>query len=390
MGSEKEQHYRNKLEFTFSNRRWLSDEEIQSGNEFTDRNGLGFHIPGMFDRVVNIEHCWLQQDPSNKIRLELRDYVLQKGYSFYDVKKWTGLLRNLIIRNTSTGELMVIVVFREKDDLAIADVMGFLDSRFPEINALMYVVNGKKNDQKSDLEVIPYSGRDHIIEEMPAYMKGGEPLKFKIGPVSFFQTNSLQAYQLYRIGLDFADFSGDEVVYDLYTGTGTIANYIAGLVKRVVGIEYVPSAIEDAEENARFNGISNTSFFAGDMVKVLDDSFIEENGQPDVVITDPPRAGMHEKVVHQIIKMAPEKIIYISCNPATQARDIALMDPCYEIMQIRPVDMFPHTQHVENVVSLRRRETTLNSKFQIPNPKQIPNSKAPHPLNPPAPFSPSP
>ena len=352
--SEKQKYYRNKLEYTFSNRGWLTD--INSlGENPSARNALGFHIPGMFDRVINIDHCYLQEEPSNRIRIAVRNYALKHELEFYDVKKWTGFLRNLLIRTTSTGEVMVIVVFRFDDQPVIQGLLDFIDKQFPEIDSLMYVINEKKNDVISDLDILLFKGRDHIIENMPSYNREEKDLKFKIGPVSFFQTNSYQAVKLYQTALDYADLKGDEIVYDLYTGTGTIANYIASMAKKVVGIEYIPAAIEDALENSKFNNISNSSFFAGDIVKVLDDQFVEENGKPDVIITDPPRAGMHEKVVQQILKISPQKVVYISCNPATQARDLSLMDMDYRVIKVQPVDMFPHTQHVENVVLLHHR-----------------------------------
>ena len=287
--------------------------------------------------------------------MEIRKFALKNDYSFYDVRKWTGLLRNVIIRTTTTGDLMVIVVFHVNDENKINALMDFLAGRFPEITSLIFVVNPKKNDTIFDLEIQLYKGKSYIVEKMPPYRKDEKDLRFKIGPVSFFQTNTLQAIQLYRVALDFADLSGSETVYDLYSGTGTIANYIAGHANKVVGVESITSAIDDARENAIFNNINNTTFFAGDIVKVLSDDFINENGRPDVIITDPPRAGMHPKVVQQICSIAPERIVYISCNPATQARDIAMMTENYLIEKIQPVDMFPHTHHVENVCLLKKR-----------------------------------
>ena len=345
--SEKEFYYRNKLEFTFSNKRWLAGSEKEDDPSARNMNGLGFHIPGMFDRIVNLENCYLQEEPSNSIRRALKQYVDEHSLEYFDTKKNTGFLRNLLIRNTSTGEVMVIVVVYYDDQHEIIGLLDFIYDKFPMITSLMYVVNPKRNDIISDLEVILYKGKDHLIETM-------EGLSFKIGPVSFFQTNSLQAYRLYQIAREFADLKGNEIVYDLYTGTGTIANFIASLAQKVIGIESIPAAIEDAKINAEINGIDNTIFFAGDITKVLDDQFIGANGKPDVVITDPPRAGMHEKVVEQILKMEPLKIVYVSCNPATQARDVALLIPKYKVMKVQPVDMFPHTQHVENVMLLER------------------------------------
>lgn len=346
--SAQQTFYRNKLEYTFSNRRWLYDKTDAEDPENRQTNGLGFHLPGMFDRILDIENCHLQAEPSNSIRLALRDFAIAQGLTFFDVRKFEGLLRNVLIRSSSTGDLMVIMVFGYEEGEAIRKTMDFLEEQFPQITSLMYVINEKRNDTIGDLEVRLYRGNPFIMEEM-------EGLKFKVGPLSFFQTNSVQAYELYKIGRDFAGLTGKEVVYDLYTGTGTIANFVARQAKKVVGIEYVPSAIEDAHVNSQLNGIENTSFFAGDMVKVLTDDFIAENGQPDVIITDPPRAGMHAGVVAQILKIAPQKVVYISCNPATQARDVALMDEQYKITKVQPVDMFPHTHHVENVLLLEKR-----------------------------------
>jgi len=345
--SEKEFYYRNKLEFTFSNKRWLAGSEKEDDPSARNMNGLGFHIPGMFDRIVNLENCYLQEEPSNSIRRAVKQYVDEHGLEYFDTKKNTGFLRNLLIRSTTAGEVMVILMVYYDDQHEIIGLLDFIYDKFPAITSLMYVVNPKRNDIISDLEVILYKGKDHLIETM-------EGLSFKIGPVSFFQTNSLQAYRLYQTARDFADLKGNEIVYDLYTGTGTIANFIASLAQKVIGIESIPAAIEDAKINAEINGIDNTIFFAGDITKVLDDQFIGANGKPDVVITDPPRAGMHEKVVEQILKMEPLKIVYVSCNPATQARDVALLIQKYKVMKVQPVDMFPHTQHVENVMLLER------------------------------------
>lgn len=348
LASDNIYHYRNKLEYTFSNRKWFVEKPDPDNPVEQNRNGLGFHLPGMFDRILDIENCFLQENPSNAIRLAVRDFALENEYEFYDVKKWDGYLRNLFIRNSSTGGLMVIVVFRYVDHIKMPALLDHLAEKFPGITSLMYVINDKQNDDISDLEVKLHKGEPFILEEM-------EDLKFKIRPLSFFQTNPKQALKLYGIVKDFAELKGDETIYDLYTGTGTIACFIAGSAKKVVGIEYVPSAIEDAKENAERNNISNTSFFAGDMLRVLNDGFVEENGKPDLIITDPPRAGMHDKVVKQMMKIGPKKIIYVSCNPATQARDLALLKDDYEIKKIQPVDMFPHTHHVENVALLVRR-----------------------------------
>ncbi len=340
--------YRNKLEFTFSNRKWLTDFSREINFEDRDMNGLGFHMPGIFDRIVDIIKCHLQEDPSNAIRLAVKQYAIDKNLEFYNVKNWTGFLRNLVIRNTSFGECMVIVVFQHENKEAMDGLLNYIADTFPMINSLMYVVNPKKNDVFSDLDIKLFKGNSYIMEEM-------EGLKFKIGPVSFYQTNSQQAYELYKVAREYADLKKDDVVYDLYTGTGTIANFIAAQVKKVVGIEYVPSAIKDARENSRINEINNTVFYAGDIAKVLDENFVEINGKPDVIITDPPRAGMHEKVVKQILQMSPERIVYVSCNSATQARDVAMMTENYQIEKVQPVDMFPQTHHVENVMLLIRR-----------------------------------
>ena len=348
LGSEHTVHYRNKLEFTFSNKMWLTFEQMQSGEEFADRNALGFHIPGAFDKVLDIKRCWLQEDISNELRLFIRSYALEKGYSFYDLKAQQGLMRTLMVRTTSTGELMLIVVFGENNIGAIEDVMAAIAGRFRQITSLLYVINLKVNDTIGDQEIHCYRGRDYIEEEM-------EGLRFRIGPKSFYQTNSLQAYELYKVARGFARLTGTECVYDLYTGTGTIANFVARQASKVVGIEYVPEAIEDAKLNSRVNGIDNTAFFAGDMKDVLTADFIAEHGKPEVMIVDPPRAGMHGDVVNVILDAEPQRIVYVSCNPATQARDLALLDAKYRVTAVQPVDMFPHTHHVENVVALERR-----------------------------------
>lgn len=348
LGSKKTTHYRNKLEFTFSNKCWLTPEQMRSGEEFPNRNAVGFHIPGGFDKVLNIENCWLQDDISNRLRLFLRDYAQQRGYTFYDIRNNMGLMRTIMIRTASTGELMLVVVFGEDNEAAIADVMGAVKEQFPQITSLMYVVNLKVNDSLTDQEFILYSGRDYIEEEM-------EGLKFRVGPKSFYQTNSEQAYELYKVARNFAGLTGKELVYDLYTGTGTIANFVARQAREVIGIEYVPEAIEDAKLNSRINGIENTKFFAGDMKDVLTGEFVAYHGIPDVMIVDPPRAGMHEDVVRVILNAEPQRIVYVSCNPATQARDIALLDKKYRVEAVQPVDMFPHTHHVENVALLVRK-----------------------------------
>lgn len=348
LGSKETFCYRNKLEYTFSCKCWITFEDLRSGREIADRNALGFHIPGAFDKVLDIKKCWLQDDLSNRIRLFVRQYALAKGYEFYDIKAQQGLMRTLMVRIASTGEVMLIVVFARPEHEKIDDMMGAIAAEFPEITSLLYVVNQKANDTIADQEVITYRGRDYINEEM-------EGLQFRIGPKSFYQTNSLQAYELYKVARRMACLKPDDLVYDLYTGTGTIANFVARQVKKVVGIEYVPEAIADAKLNSEVNGIDNTTFFAGDMKDVLTDGFIAEHGRPDVMIIDPPRAGMHEDVVNVILNARPERIVYVSCNPATQARDLALMDSLYRVEEVQPVDMFPHTHHVENVVRMTRR-----------------------------------
>jgi 23S rRNA (uracil1939-C5)-methyltransferase len=344
LGSKETSYYRNKLEYTFSDKRWLTDGDMRSDQEM-EMNALGYHIPGRFDKILDIEHCYLQADPSNNIRNKVREYALANKISFYNLKNHEGSLRNLIIRTSSTGELMVIVVFAYVEKEQIKGMMEFISNEFKNLKSLLYIINQKKNDTIFDQDIHVFEGADHIFENMNG-------LKFKIGPKSFYQTNSEQAFELYKITKDFAGFKGDELVYDLYTGAGTIANFIAGSVKSVVGIEYVPTAIEDAKINSEINAIENTSFFAGDMKDILNAEFIQTHGKPDVVITDPPRAGMHADVVKRLLEMEAEKIVYVSCNAATQARDIALMKDKYEVSRIRPVDMFPHTQHVENVVLL--------------------------------------
>lgn len=344
-------YYRNKLEYTFSDKRWLTDEDVQDAEEH-NMNALGFHVPLRFDKILNIETCYLQGSPSNEIRNALRQFALDNGISFYNLRNHEGALRNLIIRTSTTGEIMVIVVFAYVDDEEVQKTMNFMQSRFPVLTSLLYIINQKKNDTIFDQEIHTFSGRDYIFEEM-------EGLTFKIGPKSFYQTNSLQAYELYSITRQFAGFKGDELVYDLYTGAGTIANFIARHVNAVVGIEYVPTAIEDAKINSSLNGITNTTFYAGDMKDVLTPHFTAEHGKPDVIITDPPRAGMHADVVQRLLEIEAPKIVYVSCNAATQARDIALLKEKYETTRIRPVDMFPHTQHVENVVLLELRNSAF-------------------------------
>ncbi|MFV0290827.1 MAG: 23S rRNA (uracil(1939)-C(5))-methyltransferase RlmD [Mangrovibacterium sp.] len=348
LGSKENTFYRNKLEFSFSNRRWLSYDEIDSQEEMKDLNALGFHIPGLFDKIIDIEKCWLQPEPSNKLRNFIRKYALENQLTFFDIRNQTGFLRNMIIRTSSTGENMLILAFYHEDREQRISLLNAIENAFPELSSIMYVINEKPNDTIGDQDIISHKGPDHIFEEM-------EGLRFKIGPKSFYQTNSAQAYELYKVTRDFAELTGNEVVYDLYTGTGTIANFIAQKANSVIGVEYVPEAIDDAKVNSALNGIENTKFYAGDMKDVLNDEFIITHGKPDVIITDPPRAGMHDDVIKTILRAAPEKIVYVSCNPATQARDLALLDEVYRVNKIQPVDMFPHTHHVENVVQLVKK-----------------------------------
>ena len=348
LGSERTREYRNKLEFTFADKRWLTYEEIAEGGDIASSPAVGFHIPGCFDKVLDIDRCHLQVDISNRIRLATKAFCIEHGYSFHNARAHEGLMRTMVIRTASTGEIMVIVVFNENDTERINALMSHLKEQFPEITSLIYMINEKWNDSLGDREPICFAGKDHIIEEM-------EGLKFKVGPKSFYQTNSEQAYELYKVTRDFADLQPTDVLYDLYTGTGTIANFCARRAAKVVGVEYVPEAIEDAKINSQINGIENTVFYAGDMKDVMSDEFIARNGRPDVIILDPPRAGVDERVLDVIKRAAPERMVYVSCNPSTQARDIALLDEMYEILAVQPVDMFPHTHHVENVVKLRKR-----------------------------------
>lgn len=348
LGSAKTEFYRNKLEFTFSNKRWRTFEEMSDEKVFDTMNALGFHIPGQFDKVLDINKCWLQTDDSNEIRNEIRRYALANNLTFFDLRNQEGFLRTLMIRTTSTGELMVVVVFFYHDTDAQNKLLQHISEKFPQITSLLYIVNSKANDTITDQEVMVFSGNECIYEQM-------EDLRFKIGPKSFYQTNSEQAFELYKIVRNFAGLTGNELVYDLYTGTGTIANFVAHQAHQVIGIEYVPEAIEDAKENSQINKIENTLFYAGDMKDILNAAFIEKHGVPDVIITDPPRAGMHNDVIDAIIYAAPSKIVYVSCNPATQARDLSLLDEYYMVSAVQPVDMFPHTHHVENVVLLIKR-----------------------------------
>ena len=346
LGSERTREYRNKLEFTFADKRWLTYEEIAEGGDIATTPAVGFHIPGCFDKVLDIRKCHLQVDLSNRIRLATKQFCIDNGYSFHNARAHEGLMRTMVIRTASTGEVMVIVVFNENDTERINALMSYLRDMFPEITSLIYMINEKWNDSLGDREPICFAGKDHIIEEM-------EGLKFKVGPKSFYQTNSEQAYELYKVTRDFADIKPTDTLYDLYTGTGTIANFCARRAKRVVGVEYVPEAIEDAKVNSMINSIDNTTFYAGDMKDVLSDDFIKRNGQPDVIILDPPRAGVDERVIEVIKRAAPQRMVYVSCNPSTQARDLALLSDMYTIEAVQPVDMFPHTHHVENVVKLR-------------------------------------
>ena len=354
LGSVHTQAYRNKLDYGCANKRWLTKEQISTlaaGEGAKDVPAIGFHITGAFDKILPIEKCWLMDDLHNRIRNEIRDYATMNGLSFFDLREQKGLLRDVIIRNSATGEWMVIIQFHydetggEKEALAL---LQHIADKFQEITALLYLDNQKCNDTIGDQEIIVFKGKDHIIETM-------EDLKFKVGPKSFYQTNTEQAYHLYSVAREFAGLTGNEMVYDLYTGTGTIANFVAKKARQVIGIEYVPEAIEDAKINSQLNGITNTLFYAGDMKDILNDEFIAEHGRPDVIITDPPRAGMHPDVVKTILKAAPQRIVYVSCNPATQARDLQDLDSAYRVVAVQPVDMFPHTPHVENVVLLEQR-----------------------------------
>ena len=357
MGSVKTFEYRNKLEFGCCNKRWLTKDQVASGFKYDNMNGIGFHITGAFDKILPIEKCWLMDDTHNQIRNAIRDYAFENNLNFFDLRGQKGLLRDIIIRNSNTGEWMVIVQFhydQEGDEQKAKALLQHVADKFPQITALMYVNNQKCNDTIGDQDVMVFKGNDHIFETM-------EGLKFKVGPKSFYQTNTDQAYLLYKVAREFAQLTGEEIVYDLYTGTGTIANFVAHKAKKVIGIEYVPEAIEDAKVNSQVNGIENTSFFAGDMKDILTDDFIAEHGRPDIIITDPPRAGMHPDVISVIMKARPKRIVYVSCNPSTQARDLQLLDAEYKVVKVQPVDMFPHTPHVENVVLLELKNNELNN-----------------------------
>ncbi|MDH7446855.1 23S rRNA (uracil(1939)-C(5))-methyltransferase RlmD [Aquimarina sp. 2201CG14-23] len=348
LGSEDQFFYRNKMEFSFSDSRWLTLKEIQSDAEIGNRNALGFHIPGMWDKILDIDKCHLQEDPSNDIRNKIKTFATDNNLSFYNARNQNGFLRTLMMRIVSTGEIMILVQFFHEDVEKRTLLLDYIVSEFPEITSLQYVINSKGNDTIYDQEVICYHGKDHIEEEM-------EGLRFKINAKSFYQTNSKQAYELYKITRDFAGLTGNELVYDLYTGTGTIAQFVAKKAKKVVGVEAVPEAIEDAKANAKHNNIDNVEFYVGDMKKVFTSDFIATHGQPEVVITDPPRDGMHKDVVGQLLNISPDKIVYVSCNSATQARDLSLLDSIYKVTKVQPVDMFPQTHHVENVVLLEKR-----------------------------------
>ena len=352
LGSRHTQCYRNKLEFTFSNKKWLTFEEVASGTKFEVMDAVGFHIPGAFDKILDIDTCFLMDDINNRLRNGIRCYALSHHLTFFDLRAQTGLLRNMMVRTSATGEVMLLLQFcirSAEEEQQSRDLLAHIHETFPEVTSLLWVNNLKCNDTIGDLEVHTYAGTDFIYETM-------ENLRFKVGPKSFYQTNTEQAYELYKVARHFAGLTGSELVYDLYTGTGTIANFVAHQARQVIGIEYVPEAIEDAKENARINGLDNTLFYAGDMKDILNRDFIDRHGRPDVIITDPPRAGMHTDVVDTILFASPRRIVYVSCNPATQARDLALLDSQYRVVAVQPVDMFPHTHHVENVVLLEKRE----------------------------------
>ena len=352
LGSRHTQCYRNKLEFGFSNKKWLTFEEVASGTKFEVMDAVGFHIPGAFDKILDIDTCFLMDDINNRLRNGIRSYALSHRLTFFDLRAQTGLLRNMMVRTSATGEVMLLLQFcirSAEEEQQSRDLLAHIHETFPEVTSLLWVNNLKCNDTIGDLEVHTYAGTDFIYETM-------ENLRFKVGPKSFYQTNTEQAYELYKVARQFAGLTGSELVYDLYTGTGTIANFVAHQARQVIGIEYVPEAIEDAKENARINGLDNTLFYAGDMKDILNRDFIDRHGRPDVIITDPPRAGMHTDVVNTILFASPRRIVYVSCNPATQARDLALLDSQYRVVAVQPVDMFPQTHHVENVVLLEKRE----------------------------------
>ena len=355
LGCEKQYYYRNKVEYSFSNRKWLTDGAPAGTYTEEQCKGFGYHLPGLFDRVIDIEHCYLQAEPSNEIRLFIKEFTMAKGLSYHNVRAHQGTMRNVIVRCNGKGEFMVIIIINEENSIVRNELIPALSEKFPQIISIMLVINPKFNDTISDLPFECLKGDPYLIETMNSPRIGLEDLSFRVGPVSFFQTNVYQAERLYKAAFDLADVSGNELMYDLYTGTGTIALYFSRFVKKVVGIEYVEEAIADARINAQINNIDNATFYAGDMAKVLDDAFIVENGTPDIIVTDPPRAGMADKVIEQLKKIKAKKIIYISCNPATQARDLQLLNDLYEVVAVQPVDMFPHTQHVENIASLKLR-----------------------------------
>lgn len=355
LGCEKQYYYRNKVEYSFSNRKWLTDGAPAGTYTEEQCKGFGYHLPGLFDRVIDIEHCYLQAEPSNEIRLFIKEFTMAKGLSYHNVRAHQGTMRNVIVRCNGKGEFMVIIIINEENPIVRNELIPALSEKFPQIISIMLVINPKFNDTISDLPFECLKGDPYLIETMNSPRIGFEDLSFRVGPVSFFQTNVYQAERLYKAAFDLADVSGNELMYDLYTGTGTIALYFSRFVKKVVGIEYVEEAIADARINAQINNIDNATFYAGDMAKVLDDAFIVENGTPDIIVTDPPRAGMADKVIEQLKKIKAKKIIYISCNPATQARDLQLLNDLYEVVAVQPVDMFPHTQHVENIASLKLR-----------------------------------
>lgn len=355
LGCEKQYYYRNKVEYSFSNRKWLTDGAPAGTYTEEQCKGFGYHLPGLFDRVIDIEHCYLQAEPSNEIRLFIKEFTMEKGLSYHNVRAHQGTMRNVIVRCNGKGEFMVIIIINEENSIVRNELIPAMSEKFPQIISIMLVINPKFNDTISDLPFECLKGEPYLIETMNSPRIGFEDLSFRVGPVSFFQTNVYQAERLYKAAFDLADVSGDELMYDLYTGTGTIALYFSRFVKKVVGIEYVEEAIADARINAQINNIDNATFYAGDMAKVLDDAFIVENGTPDIIVTDPPRAGMADKVIEQLKKIKAKKIIYISCNPATQARDLQLLNDLYEVVAVQPVDMFPHTQHVENIASLKLR-----------------------------------
>ncbi len=353
LGSARERHYRNKLDYTFSSNRWLTKEEMTEGKTFGNA-GLGYHLPRMYDKVFDVAECYLQPSPSNDIRLMVKEVALREEIPFFDLRKQIGFLRTLTIRTAITGEVMIILQVTYDKMEWTEKILNALAEKFPQITSINYIINGKKNDTFADLNVVCWKGNPYITETMPR-PDGSGTLQFRVGPKSFYQTNSDQAFELYKIAWQMADLKGDELVYDLYTGTGTIANFIAAGAKKVVGLEYVAAAIDDAKVNSTINNISNTDFYAGDIKDLLDESFLKTHGHPDVIITDPPRSGMHEDVCKMLLKAAPKRIVYVSCNPATQARDLKILSELYDITDVQPVDMFPHTVHVENVVRLERR-----------------------------------